>query len=496
MEGKYYGQKAPPVRENRLNAGDGFAGKCCASLLESGRGGLLTQTCRDFWQGNACQMSLTLMMATTIEKAAIVLHGPVGCGSNMHNLGPAVHKGKKCRGLVPAPLRWLSTNLTEGDIIGGGEAKLMEAILYADREFRPEIIFVVSTCAPSVIGDDADEIVTRAGAGTRARVVLLDCPGFKSRVVASAYDAFYHGLIRYLPLEGGPGAGKKGLGPADGARAVNVFNSTSIGQVDEAEIARLLGELGLRARFYAEYSNAGKFRGLTGAALNVSLCDIHDDYMLGFLWQRFGMPYVMGGMPIGYGGTRGWLESVAGPLGLGREAGEVADREEGRLRATVEPLLAGLRGKRVLSVGGIARVMAVSMALKELGLEPIGFHAYHYDDTAIPLLERTQAELPDLPVAVSSQDFELFGAVRKFGPDLVISHSGTQGLLAKMGVPAIQLYDVDRPCLGYKGLHSLAKRIAFAFANVSFQKRLAAKARFPYNKEWPKHDPYGHIKTT
>ncbi|MDR0621473.1 MAG: nitrogenase component 1 [Deltaproteobacteria bacterium] len=544
----YYEQTAPPVRDHRLNAGDSFAASRCGALLAGAREGLLPRTCRDFWQGNACQMSLSLLMAATVENAAIVLHGPVGCGSTLHNLGPAVRKGKAARGLAPTPANWLSTNLLESDIIGGGERKLTEAILHADRTFNPEIIFVVSTCAPSVIGDDTDEIVQRVNAQTKASVVLLDCPGFKSRVVASAYDAFYHGLIRFLPLDPPPADDRRAEGPQankiiqaakgpkvskvtkgsrksvrpsalnnanndvpnndatnneapnnesdDKARTINVFNATSIGPADEVETERLLAAMGFKTRVYAEYSNAEKFRYLTQAVLNVSLCDVHDDYMFCYLKAKRGMPYVMGGMPMGLGGTRRWLGLIGEALGLAKEAANLADAEEERLRPFLSPILPALKGKRVLAIGGVSRVMAVSVTLKELGLTPVGFHAYHYDDSATPFLEVTERELPDLPAVVSSQDYELFGAVKKYGPDLVISHAGTQGLMAKMGVPAMQLFDVDRPHFGYRGLYAFAKRMAFAFENTSYQKRLASKVRFPYKGDWFKGDPYGHIKTT
>jgi nitrogenase molybdenum-iron protein alpha chain len=455
-------------------------------------------------------MSLTLMMAATIEKAVIIMHGPVGCGSTLHNLGPAVRRGKTARRLTPSSPIWISTNLKESDIIGGGERKLAEAIIYADQKYQPEVIFVVSTCAPNIIGDDSHEIVANIGVEAKAKVILLDCPGFKSRVVASAYDCFYHGLIRFLDLQPEPepieghvkkqssasGKDKTAVGQFryDKAHTINLFNATSIGPEDEEEAMRLLAAVGFKTRVYAEYSNLDKLRKLTWAALNVSLCDIHDDYMLAFLEEKYGMPYVMGGMPLGYGGTRRWLKKIGSALGLENEAEALADKEEANLKKAIEPFLIKLKGKRLLIVGGIARVMAVSLTLKELGLEPIGFHAYHYDDSAIPFLELTQQQLPEISVAVSSQDFELFGAVRKFEPDLVISHSGTQSLLAKLGVPAIQLYDVDRPCFGYKGLYSFVKRMNFAFENTSYQKRLAAHVKFPYKEDWYKHDPYGHMK--
>ena len=164
----YYEQKIPPVRDLRLRIGDAFPeGKGC-DLLQCSREGCLLGKKRSFWQANSCQMALTLMMAATIDNSVIIMHGPIGCGAQLHMLDSGVRKGNISRDKQPKPLIWLSTNLRETDVIGGGEAKLRETIEYADREFRPEIIFVVATCAPNIIGEVIVEVVKSAGETTAA----------------------------------------------------------------------------------------------------------------------------------------------------------------------------------------------------------------------------------------------------------------------------------------------------------------------------------------
>ena len=307
----YYEQKTPPVRDERLTIGDSFSG-CGGELLDCARSGCLLQKNRSFWQAGACQMSLSLMMAATVEKAVIVMHGPVGCGSQLHSLTPQTNKGKGKRGKAPKPFAWLSTNLREADVIGGGEKKLRETLEYADREFRPEIIFVVSTCAPNIIGDDVDEVVRQAQESVAAHIALIHCPGFKTRVVATAYDSFYHSLLKaipfaplpykdYLPLEESDPNYELALKKQNfqKSRTVNLFNATSIGPDDEAELTRLLSALGLKVQVYTEYSSLDEFRQMSWAALNVSMCSVHDDYLLNYLQETYGIPYVIQGMPIG-----------------------------------------------------------------------------------------------------------------------------------------------------------------------------------------------------
>jgi len=502
----YYEQSVPPVRDTRLKIGDSYYGDACG-LVDCGREGCLLQKNRGFWQANACQMALTLMMAATVENSAIVVHAPGGCGALLHSLSVQSAKGRARRGKEPKPVPWLSTNLTEADVIGGGEKKLLETIKYADREFRPEIIFVVVTCAPSIIGDDTEEVVRQARSQVSADVVSLYCPGFRSRVVASAYDAFYHGILRGLELSPKPWVDYRPLPQGspeselaeenyrfEKSRTVNVWNATSIGPSDEEEVRRLLTALGLKVRFFAEYSSRDELRMVSEAALNVSMCNVHDDYMLKFLEEKFGTPYVIAGMPIGFRHTRQWLVSIAQRFGLEKQANALADYEEKLAKEAIEPFVEQVMGKKVLICGGVVRVGAEATMLAELGLHVLGIRAYHYDDGAEPVFEDVGRNLPDTPVAVSNQLFELTHQIKTLKPDIVIAHNGTQGYIAKLGVPSVQLWSVDSPFFGYTGTYRILRRIVFELKNTSYRERLSRHVRLPYRPEYFEGDAFKYIR--
>ncbi|MDR1800439.1 MAG: nitrogenase iron-molybdenum protein subunit alpha [Lachnospiraceae bacterium] len=502
----YYEQNVPPVRDTRLKMGDSYSG-CACDLVECGRSGCLLSQGRGFWQANACQMALSLMMATTVENSAIVMHAPGGCGALLHSLSVSSAKGKAQRGKAPLTVPWISTNLTEADVIGGGERKLRETIEFADKEFRPEIIFVVVTCAPSIIGDDVEEVVRQARTHVSADVVSLHCPGFRSRVVASAYDTFYHGILRGLKLSPTPWVDFRPINSADPdgelfqkkylyqkSHTVNIWNATSIGPGDEKEVERLLNALGLKVRFFAEYSSRDEFRLVTEAALNVSMCNVHDDYMLKYLEEKFGMPYVIAGMPIGFEHTRRWILQIAKHFNLEKEAIALIDSEEAVAKKAIEPFVAQIKGKSVLMCGGVVRVGSESTALKELGLKVLSIRAYHYDEGAEEIFEDVAENLPDTPVAVSNQIFEMTHQIKMLKPDLVISHNGTQGYIAKLGVPSIQLFNADGTFFAYNGIYQILRRIVFEFKNTSYRDRLARHIKLPYKKSYFEEDAFKYIK--
>lgn len=503
----YYNQAVPPVRDQRIEIADSFHGCGCDLVNCAKSGGCLLKKNRSFWQTNACQMALSLMMCSTVENAVVIMHGPVGCGTQLHTLTSATNKGKADRGLAVKPVPWLSTNLLEADVITGGEKKLEEAIAYADRTFRPEIIFVVSTCAPNIIGDDVEKVVANANQTAAAQVTAIHCPGFKSRVVASAYDAFYHSLLRHIRFDPIPYKDYVPLNPADpnaelGEQAylyqknhtVNLFNATSIGPQDEDEMTRLLNALGLNVRVYAEYSNADKFRLLPQAALNVSLCNMHDDYFLSYLKETYGMPYVIHGMPVGPEATREWLVAIAEHFGLTEQAQRLADWEEKLALEAIEPYLEKLKGKRVLLGGGSVRVASEAMLLNKLGMEVIGLRGYNYDSNADPVFEKLARELPEVSVAVSNQAYEFVNQIKQYQPDIVITHNGSHQTPAKLGVPSIQLFDVGSAYFGYNGLFQLVRKIAFALDTTAYQKHIARHAKLPYQESWYEKEPFTYHK--
>jgi nitrogenase molybdenum-iron protein alpha chain len=416
-------------------------------------------------------------------------------------------KGRVQRGITPTPGQWVSTDLNDAVVISGGEQKLRAAIKYADREFRPEIIFVVVTCAPSIIGDDVAEIVEQSKEEVSAKVVGLHCPGFKSRVVASAYDAFYHGLLRDIPFEReewkdyvpmDPSCPRYGMEMAKEkykkAHTVNLWNATSIGFQDEEEIKRLLKALGLEVHIFAEYASLDEFRQITQAALNVSMCDVHDDYILKYLKEKYDMPYYIAGMPIGFKETKRWLVGIAAHFGLEEEAKKLADYEEKIASEAIAPYLPQLKGKTVLVCGGVVRAGTEAVALSELGLEVLSIKTYHYDNGAENVYASVAEKLPKTHVSVSNQIFELTHQVKTLKPDIIITHGGTHGFMAKLGVPSAQLFTVDGAFFGYNGFFQIMRRIEFAFKNTNYQKRLAQHIRLPYKDWYWKEDAFTFIK--
>lgn len=507
LENKYVEKAIPPTREERLEATDAYHG-CSCDLLECSRNCCLKGRDRDFWQGSsACQMFLSVMMSAPIENTVLIMHGPVGCGHQLHMVTNSTNAGKTARGLVPKPVNWLSTNLSTTEIVNGGEKKLREAIEYADKTFRPEFIFVLSTCAPNIIGDDVEKIISDESKVVSAQLTAIHCPGFRSKYVSSAYDAFYHALIRHIKLE--PIAYKDyvPLNPADPASGflaagyeykkkytVNVMTLESMGPQDENELTRILNGLNLNVNVLPEYSNADKIRFVSESALNVSLCWMHDDYFVKYLKDKYDVPYYMG-MPLGLKATRKWLVDIGEHFGLEAEAERLADYEEKLVLEAIEPFKEKLKGKRVMISGGAVRsAVEASLIHDDLGMEIVSVIGLLYDSNAEPSFEELTKDHPDVPVVISDQPYEFVNQVKTYKPDIVLCHANGLSEPAKLGAVTVPEFDVGGAYFGYNGVFQVARQLAFALENDSYVKEVSKHVKFPYKKSWYEKDPFAYLK--
>lgn len=137
MNLSYLDSKEPPKREDRLKACIAYGGTLCG-LANRSRRCCMNDGNRRFSQGSICLMLPGLAMINSLPDNVVLLHGAIGCGSCTHSQNANVRSGGNVRwGRVKDAL-WLSTALSEADVISGGETKFEKAIiqvLYNQTEY-------------------------------------------------------------------------------------------------------------------------------------------------------------------------------------------------------------------------------------------------------------------------------------------------------------------------------------------------------------------------
>lgn len=501
----YLDAKSAPVREERHKTNIAFGGtaekmKNCLRAGCFGKEGCLNLSRRRFSQTQGCQFLLSLSILNTIRNAVMVMHAPVGCGiCSMRSIG--INKTfMRLRDPSAEGLIWLSTNLDEADVIGGGEKKLREAVLYADREFRPETIIVANGCVPALIGDDIDSILSELQEQTAAIIMPIHCEGFKTKVMATAYDAAYHGILKnYVRAP----RREKDLLEHDLeemerqyriSRNVNVLNVGSMSYEDELELQRILNAIGLNARFIPCYAKPEDFSDSLETALNVSICGTHDDYFVEHIKTLYNIPFLIDTIPIGRKNTGRWVMRIAEKFGLEKEARRFIDAENEILDKSIDKYRAALKGKKVFLTGGEIRIVATAEILQDLGMKVVGFKAHHFDQFIEPIFDALE-DIDGVVVNVAtSQPFEQTNLIERLKPDVLITHTGSNNIAAKHGLPLLPLFGQAQNYMGYSGVFEVARRLNRILRNSQFNKNLAEYTALPYKKEWYGKDPFAYIK--
>ncbi len=498
----YIDEKVAPKREERLGACIEFGGTACELKRKFGEG-CLKNSGRGFGQGSICQLLPGTAILNSIPDSVVIVHGSIGCGSAGHNQNASIRWRQSLSGSSnPRGTLWISTNLNEKDVVSGGEEKLEEAIIEADRRYRPASIIVVSSCVPGIIGDDIDSVAARLQPRVNGTILPVHCEGFKTKIMATAYDAIYHSISRNLLededqeedrkiLEDELEAAKEKLRRS---KLVNLLNVSSMTPFDEKELIRLLNSLGLEVNVYPCFTHPEDMKYATWAALSVSTCPTHDDYFIKHLEEKYGIPYILRHMPIGISNTSAWLRDIAKFFNMEDAAERLIKRETSELNEALAPISKNLAGKKAMLSSGEVRTFATAVWLQELGMDIVAVRPYHYDEFGGIELDKLASVNPDLKVNVATvQPFETVNLIERNRPDIYLGHNSDNVWAAKEGIPVLPIYGGANTYVGYTGAFDIARRINRVLKNPSFNKQLKDNVRQPYYRSWYSEEPFRFI---
>ena len=492
MVSNYLSQSIPPQRDKRLQPCIAYGGTLCG-IMDRERKCCLEIGDRKFSQGSICLLLPALGTLASLPDTAVLLHSAIGCGSSCHAATANSRSGSNARWGQANDTLWLSTAMNEIDVISGGERKLAQAIEEIDRQHDLKAIIVVSGCVPGITGDDIEAVISEIQPRVRARVLPVHCEGFKTKIWATAYDAYYHAFGRHL-FE--PPIDTPRIDPELQSRTVNLFNVSSMGRTDELELIRLLQALGLEVNVFPVFSRPEEMYRVTQAALSISTCPTHDDYILHHLKDRYGIPFVLRHMPVGIENTGQWLRDIAAIYGKSAEAESLINQEEAELRVALEPFLAVLRGKRAFLSAGEFRALATANLLCELGCELVAVRPFHHDEFANVEYDKLKRNAGDIPLNIANcQPFEEANLIARLKPDLFLGHLVGNSTASKLGVATHTIYHIGLNYVGYRGAFELARRLARQLRNPAFHRNFAQNLKLPYTKRWYRSDPYVYIKT-
>src|ERR1017187_6713171 len=107
-----------------------------------------------------------------ITDVAHLVHGPIACEGNSWD-------GRGAKSSDSQLYRTsFTTNMTQQDIVFGGEKHLYKAIRETIEKYNPAAVFVYQTCVPAMIGDDVEAVCKAAASKLGKPVIPVNVPGF------------------------------------------------------------------------------------------------------------------------------------------------------------------------------------------------------------------------------------------------------------------------------------------------------------------------------
>ncbi len=446
--------------------------------------GCLKKADRSFAQGLQCQQINSMAAMMSLEDSVFVSHSPQGCvgctimAVDMYRVGQA-HRG--IRNIKNPHI--IVTNLDQKSVVFGGEAKLRESITKAVERYNPKIVFVYTSCASGIIGDDIDSICNDMGQEyPDVHLVPIHCEGFKSKICASGFDAAFIAINKYI-LRKQKLPKQKGL--------VNLFAPTTVSYADQKEMERMLSLIGVEVNYIPFYSSLEKIKRIPAAVASTSICKVFADEFMKTLEDDYDIPYSHTVMPIGIRNTDKWYRGIAKVLGKEAEVEAIIESEHQRIEPLVKRLKDRLQGKRVFICGGTGRSFAAAALIDDFGMVLVGLETPTYDSDAQVDIEYLNTIHKDYVVDIANmQPFEQVNLVNKLRPDAFI---GVPEWAAKLGIPTTHVLDGKRPTMGYDGLLYLGNKIADQLENPGFNKKLSKYARLPYKESWYSENPFKYI---
>jgi nitrogenase molybdenum-iron protein alpha/beta subunit len=435
-----------------------------------------------------CKFWTATKILSGVARSVVLTHGPSGCAFGVKQAYKLTNSMNSGSPYEPV----LSSGIDQSRVIYGGEKELRIALLEADAKYSPDVIFVATSCATGIIGDNVDSVVDKLKGEVRAKLLPIHCEGFAGEY-RSGFDLVFRELVKLMDA---PTPERK----AEMARTVNIVGGkmgperTEI-ETDIKELVRLVEAMGAKVNaVIAGNCTLEELRRAPSAAVNCTLC-LDVGYAVGVAMRdAFGTPLNSTILPYGIEATRRWLRGAAGPTGLEREAEELLATEYEAIRVEYEEVIDFLKGKTAIVEGhdAIKSLSVAHMLEKDFGMRTVifNFHPWSTEarETSIDYLLETGLD-PEVLITKGTLAFGKYESMKQTEDELLeylgaLDPKATVYFGSSLAFPHIPLVDLNailnRPRFGFRGALKVARCVKTAL-DFGFRprSRLMRKVVFP-----------------
>ncbi|MET4043521.1 nitrogenase molybdenum-cofactor synthesis protein NifE [Bradyrhizobium sp. RT6a] len=386
---------------------------------------------------------------------AHLVHGPIACeGNSWDNRGSASSGSDLWR-------RSFTTDMSETDVVFGGEKRLYRAVKEITEKYDPEAIFVYQTCVPAMIGDDIDMVCKAASEKFGKPVIPINAPGFvgsKNLGNKLAGEALLEHVI---------GTGEPDYTTPYDINIIGEYNLSG----ELWQVKPLLDELGIR--ILSCISGDGKYREVAyshRAKAAMMVCSKAMINVAGKMRQRYGIPFFEGSF-YGIGDSSDSLRQIArmliergAPAELMERTQTLIAREETKAWTAIERFKPRFAGKRVVLITGGVKSWSMVAALQEAGLEIVGTSVKKSTEKDKERIKELMGQHAHMIEDMSPH--EIYKMLKDAKADIMLSGGKSQFVALKAATPWLDInQERCHAYMGYVGIVKLMEEIEKALYN-------------------------------
>lgn len=291
-----------------------------------------------------CTVIGALTVTTFVTDAATIVHGPAGCAHQSASMIQSAMLYNECYDIPEI----FTSDMSEEEIIFGGEERLKETIRETVTDGRSRAIFVIGTCISDTIGDDIETVCRNASAEYNIPIIPIDASGFLGGSFEKGFISAIRGVTELIPPRRTETEAPEAPTEPE-PKTVNIIAEKNLEyEVDSnfAEIKRLLSLLGADVNTrIARRTTVADIARFNNAALNI----IRDDptgAISAHIKSVSDIP-VIGAFPTGLSGTIEFLKDAGRLMNLDEKTIESAVSSELKNQEEMLKRFADLKGKKV-----------------------------------------------------------------------------------------------------------------------------------------------------
>ena len=157
-------------------------------------------------RGMHCPLFGCSLLMQEMKRTSVIILGTEECGFYSKEILKVVNPA----GYMEAPV--YSYTLEESDIIFGCEKNLLLLLKEVEEKNRPDIIYLISTCVTSLIGEDLNGLIRKAQASINAVLLLVEADNFRQNSHVDGMSDMTAALADHMQSHNGPRQGVNLLG--------------------------------------------------------------------------------------------------------------------------------------------------------------------------------------------------------------------------------------------------------------------------------------------